>query len=227
MSARVASATEWHLRLGGEIYLITVETPTSLRERKKAETRANVLRVAHRLFHAKGFDATTLEEICSESVISKRTFFRYFKDKEALVFPNRDERLANFVSFLEAGAAHEDPFATLRRATRLFGIEYGQHRNAILAQQKLVVSSPALLAREREIDRDWEKAIAKIFAGRLSSAPQNELWSRVLAGAIMGVVRATMTCWFDNDCDDDLVKLGLDAIDCLESGFPAVLPTES
>jgi AcrR family transcriptional regulator len=201
--------------------------PTTLRERKKAETRANVLRVAHQLFHAKGFDATTLEEICAESVISKRTFFRYFKDKEALVFPNRDERLDNFVSFLEAGAAHEDPFATLRRATRLFGIEYGQHRNAILAQQKLVVSSSALLAREREIDRDWETAIAQIFARRLSTVPQNELWSRVLAGAIMGVVRATMSCWFDNDCDDDLVKLGLDAIDCLESGFPAVLPQES
>ncbi len=201
-----------------------METPTTLRERKKAETRANVLRVAHELFHHKGFDATTLEEICAEAVISKRTFFRYFRDKEALVFPNRDERLDNFVSFLESGATHEDPFATLRRATRLFGIEYGQHRSTILAQQKLVVSSPSLLAREREIDRDWEKAIAQIFARRLSDAADNELWSRVLAGAIMGVVRATMSCWFDNDCDDDLVKLGLDAITCLERGFPAVLP---
>ena len=197
--------------------------PQSLRERKKAETRANVLRVAHDLFRTAGFDATTLEEICAGAVISKRTFFRYFTDKEALVFPNRDERLEGFVTFLESGPPQESPFQTLRRATRLFGMEYGEHRDTILAQQRLIDPSPALRSREREIDMDWEVAVARLFARRLGADADAELWSRVLAGAIMGVVRATMNYWFDGDCEADLVKLGLDAIDFLERGFPAGL----
>jgi hypothetical protein len=31
-----------------------------------------------------------------------------------------------------------------------------------------------------------------------------------------------MTCWVESDCEDDLVRLGLNAIDFLERGFPAV-----
>lgn len=221
-STQEANATEWHLHIGGEIYSIGVETQTTLRERKKAETRATVLRVAHSFFEENGYSATTVEEICAEAVISKRTFFRYFPDKESLVFPNREERLANFVSFLEAGASSEEPFTTLRRATRLFGLEHGEHRAPLLARQRLVMSSPNLLAREAEIDRDWERAIARIFAVRLASVDDSELWSRVLAGAIIGVVRATMTFWFEGECKDDLVRLGLHAIDFLERGFPVV-----
>ena len=196
--------------------------PSSLRERKKAETRATVLRVAHVFFDEKGYGATTVEEICAEAVISKRTFFRYFPDKESLVFPNREERLADFVAFLRAGASSEEPFATLRRATRLFGLEYGRHKETLLARQHLVMSSPSLVAREAAIDRDWERAIASIFAVRLAEVPDGELWSRVLAGAIMGVVRATMTSWFESNCEDDLVRLGLNSIDFLERGFPVV-----
>lgn len=181
-----------------------------------------MLRVAHTFFAEKGFRATTLEEICAEAVISKRTFFRYFPDKEALVFPNREERLANFVSFLEAATSTEGVYATLRRATRLFGREYGHHSETLLNRQLLVMSSPALLAREREIDRDWERAIAVTFTARMSGTEKDELRARVLAGAIIGVVRATMTVWFERECRDNLVELGLDAIDHLESGFPAV-----
>ena len=62
----------------------------NLREQKKEETHDNVLEVAHRLFRRESFDGTTLQMICSESSISKRTFFRYFRDKEFLVFPNRE-----------------------------------------------------------------------------------------------------------------------------------------
>ena len=197
--------------------------PQTLRERKKAETRATVLRVAHALFREQGYDPTTLEEICAGALISKRTFFRYFADKESLVFPNRDERLAGFVAFLESTSENENPFETLRRATRTFGVEYGEHRETILAQAILISTSPALRAREREIDGDWEQAVARTFAARLGTSPESALWARVLAGAIMGVVRATMTVWFEGECRADLVRLGLDAIDCLERGFPVAI----
>jgi len=191
-----------------------------LRERKKAAARANVLEIAHRLFHAQGFDATTIEQICAEALISKRTFFRYYRDKEALVFPNREERLEVFVSFLGTNRDVENPFDSLRLATRVFGAEYNKNKKRLRAQQKVIRSSFALLSREREIDQDWQVAIAEAFSARAGNSPDSDLWARVLAGAIMGVVRSTMTFWFERDCDDDLTQLGLDALDYLERGFP-------
>lgn len=192
----------------------------TLRERKKAETRATILRVANGLFREKGFDETTVEEICVAALVSKRTLFRYFGDKEGLVFPNRQERLEAFRQFLAANTPSGNPFDTLRRATRTWGSEYNESRRGILAQQRLVEGSSVLLAREREIDSEWEREIALAFVSVTGSGAEAELWARVLAGAIMGVVRATMSCWFEGDCKADLVELGLGAIDRLEGGFP-------
>jgi AcrR family transcriptional regulator len=193
---------------------------SSLRARKKAAARANVLEVAHRLFHKNGFDGTTLDQICDEALISKRSFFRYFRDKESLVFPNRDERLEVFAAFLGAHRDAENPFDSLRLATGIFSVEYKKHQRNLRDQQILVHSSQALLAREREIDKDWQTAIANAFSARAGNSPESDLWARVLAGAIMGVVRSTMNYWFEHDCKDDLRQLGNDALNYLERGFP-------
>ncbi len=193
---------------------------TSLRERKKAEAYARTLEISHRLFRKHSFDATTLATICGEAGISKRTFFRYFRDKESLVFPRREERLTGFTKFLQTHEQVDNPFEALRLATQVFGAQYNDNRDRLLAQQEVILASPALLAREREIDQDWERAIADAFSARSGKNPTEDLWSRVLAGAIMGVVRSTMTYWFDRKCEDDLIQLGMDALDYLERGFP-------
>ena len=136
-----------------------------------------------------------------------------------MVFPNRDERLEIFEAFLEANRDSESPFDTLRMATSMFGQLHRQKKDKILAQQALIKSSPALQAREREIDQDWEDAIARAFATRTEPSKENALWARVRAGAVMGVVRATMTHWFETECEDNLQELGMAAIQRLESGF--------
>jgi AcrR family transcriptional regulator len=192
----------------------------SLRAQKKAAARANVLEIAHRLFQAHGFEGTTIDQLCSEALISKRTFFRYFRDKESLVFPNREERLDVFVAFLTQNQNAENPFAILRMAVHMFGSEYNKHRERLLEKQAVIRASPDLLAREREIDLDWQFAIANAFAARSGNSPDGDLWARVLAGAIMGVVRSTMNFWFERNCEDDLTQLGLDALTYLEKGFP-------
>jgi hypothetical protein len=37
----------------------------------------------------------------------------------------------------------------------------------------------------------------------------------------MGVVRSTMTYWFERECQDDLAEIGMNALHFLEQGFPA------
>lgn len=198
-----------------------MESPEiGVREQKKAQLRATTLEVAQELFKERGFDQTTLDDICVGAGISKRTFFRYFADKESLVFPNRDGRLEAFRSFLIANGDAENPFEVLRVATQVFSQEYNQNSDKIAAQQRLIQSSPSLRAREAEIDRDWELEIAAAFARRSAPGRQNELWASVAAGAVMGVVRATMREWFAQGCREDLNALGQMAIDSLERGFP-------
>jgi AcrR family transcriptional regulator len=208
----------WH---AGAVYNLPImKKPTTLREKKKGKTRAALLEAANQLFRTKGFEATTIDDLCEAIDISRRTFFRYFPNKEALVFPNRDERLANFQNFLKHAPPEESPFDILRRATRAFGAEYTANRQQLIDQQNLIQSSPTLISREQEIDRDWEQAMVTIFAERSLGAPGAELRARVLAGATIGVVRATMRHWFACKGEADLAELGIEALECLERGFP-------
>jgi AcrR family transcriptional regulator len=190
-----------------------------LRARKKDATRRALLGAAHRRYHRQGLDATTLDEVAADVGISRRTFFRYFPDKESLAFPHRSERLARFLELLHEAPAAETPFASLRRIARIFAKEYMQNRDSLVAQQRLVQTAPALLAREAEIDRDWETGMAQAFRDRYGADPDAELRARVLAGAAIGVIRATMRYWFSSGGTADLARLGDEALDRLEKGF--------
>ena len=197
-----------------------MERPSlSHREQKKDATRRALLAAANRRFHGAGFENTTIDEVCEDVGISRRTFFRYFPDKESLAFPHRRERLAHFVELLGSAPADESPFASLRRIARGFAEEYMRNRDWLVAQQRLLQTAPALLARENEIDRDWESGMAQAFRKRAGSGREAELQARVLAGAVIGVIRATLRYWFAGAGKADLAKLGDEALDRLERGF--------
>ena len=66
----------------------------SLRERKKARTRASLREHALRLFREQGYPATTVEQIAAAAEVSPSTFFRYFPTKENVVIQDdMDARL--------------------------------------------------------------------------------------------------------------------------------------
>ena len=64
----------------------------SLRDRRKRRTAEAIVAGALELFEARGFERTTVDQIAAAADISRRTFFRYFADKEELFFAE-DERL--------------------------------------------------------------------------------------------------------------------------------------
>ncbi len=190
-----------------------------LRERKKDATRRALVKVANQRFHSKGFEATTIDEICSDAGVSRRTFFRYFASKDALAFPNRAERLEHFLDLLEGAPETESALTSMRRIAQIFAREYAANRDQLIAQQRLISSTPSLIAREHDIDRDWENAMARAFSRRLVRGRDDDLRAHILAGAVIGVIRATMRHWFEMDGRVDLGKLGSQALDALQDGF--------
>jgi AcrR family transcriptional regulator len=62
-----------------------------LRELKKQKTRKAISDLATKLFLERGYDAVTTAEIAERAEVSVPTLFKYFPNKESLVFDEDDE----------------------------------------------------------------------------------------------------------------------------------------
>src|SRR3954467_1362276 len=122
------------------------------RERKKQRTREALIDTAFRLFQAKGFEATTVEEIADEVDISSRTFFRYFSSKEDVVLTFQEEQFATMMEELAARPASEPVMTALRNAavSVLRACEdgdYGLDPERFGCLRAMMESSPAVFGR--------------------------------------------------------------------------------
>lgn len=88
----------------------------SLRDRQRAQIRADIRRAAFRLFVERGYDAVTTEEIATAAGVSPRTFFRHVPAKEELLLAPVRYGGAAIVNLLEGRPAAESPDIALINA---------------------------------------------------------------------------------------------------------------
>jgi AcrR family transcriptional regulator len=100
------------------IQCVVMDT-VSLRERKKLRTRQALVDTALRRFTDPGFDATTLDDLCAEVEVSKRTFFRYFTSKEDVAMAPTQDLWAAFLVELEASTPASATLLELLQETLL------------------------------------------------------------------------------------------------------------
>ena len=116
----------------------------SLRDRRKRRTAEAIVAAALELFAARGFERTTIDQIAAAADISRRTFFRYFADKEELFFAE-DERLLEVIeATLDAAPGGEPVLELARRATRALAARSTADPERRLARERLIAATPAL-----------------------------------------------------------------------------------
>jgi AcrR family transcriptional regulator len=181
------------------------QPPTSLRERKKDRTRRTLQAEALRLFTAKGFQATTIEEIAAAAEVAPRTFFRYFSSKEEVVFWfEHQPMLAGHVA---ARPADEPAVDALRRGL-VGGLAsfYEQDRERLLERSKLACRTPALQPRWRQQQADLAAGMALILAHRLG-VHADDLEVRAMAAAVAAALFVAIEEWQAHDGQQDLGAL--------------------
>lgn len=184
----------------------------TLRARKRARTRADLSRAALALFAERGFAATTVDDIAAAADVSRRTFFRHYGTKEAAAFPDREDRLARLRAALGPRGAPE--LDRVREGLGALARDYEGRRDDVRAHQQVIRSEPALLAHQRELDAEWVEALAEALCD-----PQRPYRTRVLAHAVVGVLRASFDAWLADDAPDDLAAPVLEGLELLAHGF--------
>ncbi|MGW0519552.1 TetR/AcrR family transcriptional regulator [Crossiella sp. NPDC003009] len=178
---------------------------TDWRARKKADTRRAIQEHALRLIMAKGFEATTVEEIAAAAGVSHMTFFRHFPRKEDVV--EVDDYDPMLTTLLTERPPEEPPLTAVHRAVRA-GLAriLPQDRETVLIRTKLVMATPALRARNYLNVEATTDLFATTLATRAGLA-EPDLATRAQAAAAVAALTTAVTAWVARDGEPELVTL--------------------
>ncbi len=184
------------------------EPEPSRRDRKKLQTRDELIYQASRLFDAHGFDAVTTEQIAEAADVSQRTFFRHFPSKEAVLYADTDVLRDRMRVAFDARPDDEPVMLSVTHAMMAITDDYPEDRDLRYLQARLGSTSPALSAYARAVvQASWEHELTTAIAERLGVDPLADARPEILAGAAFSAMRAATRQWFAADGESDLPEV--------------------
>jgi mycofactocin system transcriptional regulator len=185
--------------------------------RRRATSRAELEQTAFTLFTARGFDATTVDEIAAAAGIGRRTFFRYFPSKNDIPWGAFEDELERMRVRLKACP----PEVPLMDAIRVALIDFNRVAPAQVPlhrrRMELILRVPTLLAHSTLRFTAWREVVAEFVAERTGRRP-DDLAPQAIAHAVLGVAIAAYEHWLD-DPGTDLGALLDDAMRQLAGAF--------
>ncbi len=149
---------------------------SSLRSRKKAQSRHAIERAMLELVLERGYENVTVEDVCQRAEVSKKTFFNYFPSKDAAIrggfdaIPTSDDFLAAFEA--DASETYLDCAVRLAQSSMADG-----YRNSDLRElrRKVFSMSPQLLFRGHKDIAEMQANITCALKALLTAHPERRL----------------------------------------------------
>jgi TetR/AcrR family transcriptional regulator, regulator of mycofactocin system len=176
--------------------------------------------VALDLFSSQGYDETTVEQIAAGAGVSRRTFFRYFDSKAAVLWHDFDGEVAALrAAFADVGAE-----LALMDAIRHVVVGVNRYRAEdvpeLRARLNLIGSDPALQASAAPHYDAWERTVSA-FAGSRLGQPADSLHPLAIGRTTLAACRAAFDRWLAR-ADADLTGYLDAALRGLAAGYDPV-----
>ncbi|MGH4031702.1 TetR/AcrR family transcriptional regulator [Actinomycetota bacterium Odt1-20B] len=192
-----------------------------LRERKKLRTRQALIDTALERFTERGFDATTLDELCDAVDVSKRTFFRNFTSKEDVAMaPTQDL----WTAFLDELAARDLTGPTLLEVLQGTLLDTLDRMTAedwarrVLLSRRLTEKTPSMGAHGLEFCDRTCRAALTVLHRRLDLDETGDLRPRLALDVVLAAFHCALDTWTARGGTPERADLAAD----LRTAFAAV-----
>lgn len=176
---------------------------STLRERRKQETRDEIRRVALELVQDRGYDAVTVDLISERAGVSMRTFFNYFANKESAMIATPPRLTPAAVEVFLSGSGPRDLVTDLADLAISQLEEEGAHPSDFEATMQIVLGVPALAKLQFAVFVELETQFTELIAARLSLDP-DDAQPAVIAAAFLAAVRVAGQRWSRNSVQHNL-----------------------
>lgn len=178
------------------------EAPLGRREKRKLEIRSRIEDAAYRLFREQGVEDTSIEQICVEADVARRTFYGHFPNKHALLGGLGISRLYSqaqpMLDLLMAN--HHSTRDRLRAMIDYIAANFADYSDIDL---QLILLAPAAVAQDAEQQREIGNSATESFARLIRSGLElgdvrTQFSPEILAAMVVGTLNMLTTSWAMN-----------------------------
>lgn len=177
----------------------TVEAPVGRREKRKQEIRGRIEDAAYRLFKQQGIDETSIEQICVEADVARRTFYGHFTNKHALLGGLGISRLYNQSEPMlrQLVANHATTRARLEAMIDYIEANFSGYGDI---DRKLILMAPSAFINDQEQQREINNSAVASFTRLITTGLElgdvkTNFSPEILATMVVGTLEVLTTSW--------------------------------
>ncbi|MGW0812290.1 TetR/AcrR family transcriptional regulator [Streptomyces viridiviolaceus] len=173
----------------------------------KPPARIRLADAAFALFDERGYEQTTVDDIAERAGVGRTTFFRHYRSKEAVIFPDHD-RLLELIRDRLATAGHSTALVAVSDAVRLVLLHYIEEGD--LARRRYALTSKVAALRDREIasvaryQRLFREFIADWMGDPTASA---SLRAELMAASVVAAHNHVLRRWLRGESSDPVEEI--------------------
>ena len=161
-----------------------------------ADRRSQLVEVGREVFAARGFEATSVEEIAEKANVSKPILYQHFGGKEGLYAVIVDREMERVVSMISSTISTGTPRERVERSALGFLSYVRDHPDgfAVLAHDAPVGNQEGSMA---SVLSELAEKTSAVFARALKDAGANPKAAPIYAHALIGMVTFVGQWWVD------------------------------
>jgi AcrR family transcriptional regulator len=192
----------------------------------KPSARDRLAEAAFTLFDERGYEQTTVEEITERAGLGRTTFFRHYRSKEDVIFPDHDQ-LLELVRDRLLTSTHSTALIAVSDAVRLVLLHYVAEGDLARRRYKLTSAVPALRDREIASVARYQRLFREFITDWMGQAAgPSPLRAELMAAAVVAAHNHVLRRWLRSECQDPARELdeAMRQVIDLFAGPPASAP---
>jgi AcrR family transcriptional regulator len=164
------------------------------------DTAQRLRAAAYELFESQGYDATTVDDIAERAGLGRSTYFRHFRSKEDVIFPDHTDVVTRVRDRLATAGPADTPSA-VADAARIVLRRYVDEGELARSRYRLTRTIPLLRAREIAHMQQYQREFREFVRAWTGEPPGQDLRAELLASAIVVAHNQVLRRWLRGESD--------------------------
>jgi AcrR family transcriptional regulator len=178
-------------------------------------TRSRLEEAAFALFRERGYHETTVEDIAERAGVGRTTFFRTYRSKEDVIFPDHESIVAQVEARL-ASSTKETSMIAVAEAARIVLEHYLAEGPLARSRYRLTSSVPALRDRELASIQQYHRVFQRFIHDALGGEAGTALRAELMAMAVITAHNHVLRHWLRGNTEEPGVDFDAAMRDVIE-----------